>query len=266
MGQIVRRVAQPSEIVTTANNASETHIHKVSGFAIASRVIREVQPKVEIAWDIHPQYWQQGFRLLAFHDTHGFCDERWPDNLNDHGQLIIDTRENGVFEDYSAEGKHFFTFVLRKEGSFFKSERRLTLRFSENVPSAKLGIQRIKEQIELTQLLQQHQIDQIDFETKLAEAEYRLVEAQQKLEDIRNPQSRERPRKKRRGDPVLADQLADIDTMVDAIVAREKKIESLKRNKQFQSLIPADQERIINRIKRRINAGEMNARREIDES
>jgi hypothetical protein len=102
-----------------------------------------------LAWRVEQWYWNSGFTHLVFRNTTGFCRQQDPEDLNLHGRLIIETREDATFTQVPEKGTHFFTLVLRKKVLLGLREKLSVLRFSEMVPPAKVAIGRIEERIDL---------------------------------------------------------------------------------------------------------------------
>ena len=118
MNQIVQRATQ-TPATTAAGEQLPLRSYNEEGIVVGSQLTLDVEPRLTLAWRVDPSYWNDGFTLLVFHSTTGFCPQRLPVDLNLHGRLIIETREDGTFTQVPEEGSHFFTFVLHKR-SFFK--------------------------------------------------------------------------------------------------------------------------------------------------
>jgi hypothetical protein len=262
MNHIVRRSAQTAAITETGAQLP-ARSHQGNGFIVASQLTVDVEPRLSLAWRVEQWYWNDGFTLLVFHSTAGFCPQQYPDDLNLHGRLIIETREDATFAQVPEEGSHFFTFVLHKKVFLGLREKLSVLRFSEIVPSAKVAIGRIKDRIELQNMRQQHEVGEIAHEANLNEQKLRRLRSQQKLEECENP-----PVKTPQSgiDPLIAEELEDIDAMVEAMFARNQKVSELKKSERFRKLSPREREAVMERIAERLDAAEIGARREMRRS
>jgi hypothetical protein len=174
MNHIVRRTSKNSEVQQTVE-ALPARSHRSDDITVASQLSLGVEPRLSLAWRVTPWCWRSGFTLLVFRSMTGFSAERRPEDLNKHGQLIIETKEDGVLEEVPQEGSHFFTFVLHKKILLGLSEMVSVLRFSETVPSAKVAIGRIRDQIELQEMLERHEVGEIEHEAKRDEAKVRRI-------------------------------------------------------------------------------------------
>jgi hypothetical protein len=123
-----------------------------------------------------------------------------------------------------------------------------------------VAIGRITHQIELQEMLQRHEIGQIDHEAKLIEARLRSMAARHKLEESLNPS---KPKSLSGADAIIAEELAEIDAMVSALVTKSDKIQDLERDPRFQRLTEEERKTVIDRIEARLDAAEVSARREM---
>jgi len=258
MYQIVRRVSQ-----TPAQRAPESDLeppktHRSGGIFVTSQVALGIEPKLVLSWSVQPPYWSNGYVLLVFHSASGFSPEKYPDDLNRHGQLIIETAFDASHELHPAEGTHFYTFVLYKKCFLGLSEKMSILRFSETIPSAKVAIGRIRNKLELDEMRRRYELSQIAHEADINEAEVRRIESRERLTSAQQG--------KRLGtgtDAIVAEELAAIDATVDALFAKHTKVEELKRDPRFKKLSRKERKEIRERIEERLDAGEISARREM---
>jgi hypothetical protein len=259
MNPIVRRVEQnPAPRNETHQLPARTH--RASGVFVESQLSLGIEPKLRICWAVLPRYWDKGFKLLVFRSATGFCPETYPDDLNQHGQLIIETNRDASHEECPAEGTHYFTFVLYKRVLLGLSEKMSIVRFSETVPSAKVALGRLKDQIDLRDMLQKREVGEIEHETKLAEAELRRIHSRRNLEEAQNPA----PRKNQsNADALINDEISNIEAMVDAVFAKRQKIADLKKDPRFKKLSRQERETILAKLEERLDAGEISARREM---
>jgi len=258
MGHIVRRTTQNSAIQEN-NEQLPPRTHQGNGIVVASQLTLGVEPRLALAWSVDIRHWVDGFTLFVFHSTKEFSPQQYPDELLLHGQLIIETRENGEFTQVPEEGTHFFTFILHKKTLFGLREKMSALRFSEIVPSAKVAIGRIKDRLELQQLVQRNEVEPIEHEARVDEAKLRRLRARRALEEYENPPA---PKPRVGGKALIAEDLEYIDAMVEAVLARDQKISQLKRDKVFRTLKRKERESILDWINEHLDAGEISARRE----
>jgi hypothetical protein len=193
----------------------------------------------------------------------GFCPTKHPDDLNLHGRLIIETREDATFTHVPEEGSHFFTFVLHKKVLFGLREKMSILRFSETVPSAKVAIGRIRDRIELQDMLQHHELGKIEHQANRNEQELRRILSQRKLEEFRNPTVKAT---ESRIDPSIREDLEDIDAIIEGFLAKKRKLTELEKSSEFQRLSPQERETVKERINERFDPAEISARREMRRS
>jgi hypothetical protein len=133
------------------------------------------------------------------------------------------------------------------------------LRFSETVPSAKVALGRIRDQSELQDMLQQHEVVKIEHEARLIEAKLRRIRSRRSLEDAENPA----PRKTQSGaEALIAEEMETIDAMVEAMFAKRRKVSDLKKDERFRKLSRKERDAVLERIAERLDAAEISARRE----
>ncbi len=137
MNEIVRKANSEIQQMTEASPLRTEHVNEMT---VASQLTLGVEPRLWIGWRVKPWYWGDGFSLKIFRSMTGFSAERCPEDLNEHGKLIIETKEDGVFENVAEEGTHYFTFVLHKQSFFKWCEKLAIIRVSEHVPSAKVAL------------------------------------------------------------------------------------------------------------------------------
>jgi hypothetical protein len=216
-----------------------------------------IEPKLYLSWSVVPQYWQGGYTLMIFHSVSGFCPERYPDDLNLHGQLIIETLQDDCREIRPQEGTHYYTFVLHKKCFLGLSEKLSILRVSETIPSAQVPLGRIRDKCELEDMRRRHELAQIEHEARVNEAEIRRIRSREKLALAQEP-----PQRKSGTDAFISEELSGIDAMVEALIAKRKKIQELKQDPRFRKLRREEREEILQLIDDRLDAGEISARRE----
>jgi hypothetical protein len=258
---IVRRVAAQTPAPARDDDLLPARIHRAGGIFVSSQLSLGIDPRLFLSWAVLPRYWAAGHTLLVFRSTSGFCAERHPDDLNRHGALIVETAADDRHEERLAEGTYYYTFVLHKNCLLGLAEKVSVLRFSETIPSAKVAVGRIKDRIDLQDMLQRHELDEIEHEAKLNEAKVRRIQSRQSLEASETAASEKRQR--RGADDVITKELADIDVRIEAAVARIEKIEELKRDPKFLRLSRREQREIVRRIEERLDAAEVSARREM---
>jgi hypothetical protein len=259
MSQVVRRTE--AELADTSGAILPTKAHVGDGLVVKSQLVLDVAPRLELGWTVDYRYWTDGYRLLVFHSTSGFSAKRDPDDLSKHGRLIIDTTTDGSRDEQPAEGTHFYTFVLHKEVFFGLAESISVLRFSETVPTAKIAIGRIRDKMELDDLLRRHRLSAVEHVATVNEAKVRRIRSRAALKRARGicgPAGG--------AAHIIADELADIDAIVATLAAKRKKIADLKSDEQFMLLDPEEQEAVLARIDLRLEPGAISARKDRWES
>jgi hypothetical protein len=86
------------------------------GLVMESQLYLGARPELHLSWAIIPSYRRTGCKLWVFHSTTSFSSAEDPDDLERHGRLIIETKQDGHQTLYLAEGDHFFTALLAKKG------------------------------------------------------------------------------------------------------------------------------------------------------
>jgi hypothetical protein len=260
MNQIVRRSERNPERAESPHELPIRAFHS-GGISVQSRLILGIEPRINLHWEVLSNHWTDGYTLLVFHNMSGFCPEKYPDDLNRHGRLIIETTHDGAHEEIPVEGNHYFTFVLHKKLFLGLRERMSVLRFSETVPSAKVAIGRIKDQIDLQDMLQKHEVGKIEHAAKLNEARVRLAHSHRKLLEVQIP-----PGPKKQVTPaesLVMEELAKVDAMVEGLVAKRRKVKELKNDPRFRRLSREERNVVFQRIEEWFDVAEMSARRDV---
>jgi hypothetical protein len=198
---------------------------------------------------------------MVFHSMMGFCPERHPDDLNKHGRLIIETTSNGSREERLTEGTHFYTFVLHRPAWHGLYEHVSVVRFSETVPSAKVGIGRIRDSMELQDLQRRHELGPIEHETRVNEANVRRLRSRQHVERVSGTATTTGGASGR-----IAEVAASIDAMVAAYAAKRSKLADLDKDERFATLSPEEKKHVVDAINERLDPGEFSARDEMEDS
>jgi hypothetical protein len=260
MNQIVRRGERIPERTESPNQLPTRAFHS-GGIAVQSRLTLGIEPRINLYWEVLSSHWADGYTLLVFHNMSGFCPEKYPEDLNRHGRLIIETTHDGAHEEMPVEGNHYFTFVLHKKLFLGLRERLSVLRFSETVPSAKVAIGRIKDQIDLQDMLQKHEVGKIEHAAKLTEAQLRLAHSRRKLLEAQTP-----PEPKKQATPaeaLITAELSNIDAMVEGLVAKRRKVQELKNDPRFRRLSRDEKKVVFQKIEEWFDVADMSARREM---
>jgi hypothetical protein len=241
------------------DKSEELQQHPGDGLSVSTKLTHGPMPKLELSWGV--DIWKRGSRLLAFHSTSGFCAHDDPDDLHHHGDLIIETQQNNSKSLFLEEGKHFFTFVLRRKWLFKRwfELRSQPLRVLVEVPSAKIAVSRINDHIEIREQQHQIQLRPIEQKAERNEAEVRLHQSAAKLKAIQNPQSKE----KRNGNPIIAAQSKWIDNLIESMYAKRTKITDLDHDERFQKLSDDEKQFILKEIEKRFHPGEISAQTEM---
>ena len=241
---------------TTLADSLPARIHRGIGMSVESQLSLGIEPALRLSWRIERAYWSDGFTLMIFRSLTGFSPEKYPDDLNRHGQLIIETTQDDSYHTRPEEGTHYYTLLLHKRGFLGLSEKMALVRFSESVPSAKVGIGRIKDQIELQSMLRRHDLENIEYEAKLYEAELRVIRSRKNLEEAKNSTSR----KASGGNEILNSEMAAIDAILETFIAKREKLQSLKTDPKFKKLTPTERKKVIEEVEQRLSAAEVSAR------
>jgi len=259
MNYFVQRIERHSTVVETSTDLPARR-HQFGPIVATSQLSVDIEPRLRLSWQVLGRAWGSGFKLLIFRSSTGFSAESQPDDLNKHGQLFIETIHGGSHCEVPHEGTHFFSLVLNRTGLFGLWETQSILRFSETVPSAKVAIARIRDQIELHDMVQRHALGKIEFPAKLNEAKIRSLRSQRSLQEIEHPE----PRKTQNSAEILLEEdLQYINAMIEAIFAKRKKISELENDERFRKLSPEERAEILERIAERLDAAEFSARWEM---
>lgn len=256
MSQIVRRV--PTEtVLTNGEDRRPVRSHRGSGLVVESQLHVGIRPELQLAWNVQPPYWKQGYVLMLFHSTTGFSPDRYPDSLQLHGNLIVETTTDGDFTIHPEEGTHYYSFLLHKRTLFGIVEKVEVVRFSETVPSAKVALSRIRDQIEFEDLRHRHEITPLEHEAKLNETKVRLANSRRQIDQQNTPPSKPRsPTEKR-----IHDELSDIDATVAAMFAQNTKLEELENDPRYIKLTKAQKKMVKDHIREALHPGEFRAAR-----
>jgi len=257
MNSPVRRVSQTPQIAS--GDVLPAKPYQSDAMFVESRLSLGIEPSLRLSWSVLPKFWSKGFTLMLFRNNKSF-GEKYPTNLSRHGDLIMEAKRDGIHEERLPEGTFFYTFVLHKKTLFNLSENVEVLRFSETIPSAKVALGRIKDQMELEELRQKCELSPHLHEERLYEAQLRAQNARKKFESANETKSQHKPLN--HADPVLAAELSAIDNFIDVLVANQSKHDAVRRDPRFQSLTPEAQEAVLRKIAERLNPGEISARQE----
>jgi hypothetical protein len=258
MGNVVRRRTEGSlQDLEHSDKIVPMRVHQAGELKVESHLSLGVEPTLRIIWQVPPQCWAKGFTLMAFRNDTGFWFEKNPEMLTLHGNMFIETNRDGYHIERPEEGDIYYTFVLHKKVFFGLIDDATVVRFSETIPTAKVGIGRIRDQIDLQSMLQQHELGQIDHEAKRNDAEVRAIHSRRRLKDVKEP-----PPKKKAVDAVLADEVENIDSMMEAAAAKREILRELKKDPKFKKLSKEERQSIIDEINERLDPAELRARRE----
>jgi hypothetical protein len=222
---------------------------------VESRLSTGLEPSISLIWTIEPSYIDDGYTVMMFRSSSGLSPKPYIDDLSAHGTLIAETAASGSHTDQLPEGTYYYTFLLRRTVLFGLIEQASAVRFSVAIPSAKIGIGRIKDQLELRDLAHRQTAGVFDYETKLNEAEIRLLESRRALSRAKTGRTQ--------GDPTVAAEVAAVQAMIETYRARRSLIDNLKQDQGFLALSPEEQAAIMGEIESRLDAGEISARREM---
>jgi hypothetical protein len=226
---------------------------------VSSQVSLGIEPRLLLSWAIIPRYWQQGYSLMVFHSTSGFSPEKYPDDLNRHGQLIIETNQDAMRDVRPPEGTHYYTFLLHKKSFLGLAEKMSILRFSETIPSAKVAIGRIRDKLDLEDMRRKHELAEIEHESNVIDAELRRMHSRRKFAEATDPSLQKRSG----AGAIIENELADIDAIVETLFAKRTRVAELKRDPRFRKLSRHEKQIVLTRIEERLDAAEITARREM---
>jgi hypothetical protein len=263
MNQVVRRTSESIALAENPADALPARVHSNSGLSVTSNLSLGIDPKLRLAWQVDKRAWEAGYSLLVFHSMGGFSKLKHTPELADHGNLIIETMQDGSYELRPPEGTHFYTFVLQRQYIFGMLRwTRSVVRFSETVPTAKVAIGRIKDKMELQDLLRRHQLDDINFEADVNEAKIRRHQSAQRLAALNAPVKRS----ENAADKTVAEEIGKIDAILSVFVAKRRKVEELKKDPLFKDLPKPQQKDLLEEIERRLDVAELSARQEMHRS
>lgn len=261
MSSIVRRVPSPlaqSPAASSSNALVVDRMHRNREILVRCQLSVDVRPAVYLAWRIQPRVWKKGYRLSIFRSASGFSPERYPDDMGRHGQMIAEAHEDSSYIEHPPEGTFFYTFVLHKSRIFGLLEKLSVLRFSETIPSAKVAIGRIEDRILLKELEQRYELGILNHEAGMNEAQVRVLQSQRNLEAAMNPPA---PREPHDDLPEsVRESIKTNDSVVAAVLAIHRKIESLKADPEFTKLPVKTQRMILGQLKREADAAEIAAK------
>lgn len=268
MSQIVRRHNELAEVSDSAQ-LKPVLTHRGDGVSVSSQLYIGPRPELYLSWNIEKQYLYQGFTLMVFHSTSGFCPEARPDDLSKHGNLIIETQEDGERSLYPDEGAQYFTFVFRKKPGilgFLGEKRSHPLRFSEMIPSAKVVLSRVKDRLELREQDHRMNMQPKRHEIERNELDIALFESAERLEKLRNPpplpEPQQPPSSDRRNDLVIDQELGAINRLIDTVLASETAFDDLQHDPRFQRLSNKSKKKILQQMRRQLDLAEITAREE----
>jgi hypothetical protein len=153
------------------------------------------------------------------------------------------------------EGTYYYTLLLCKQGLLLR--RIEMVRFSETIPTVKIGIGRIKDRIELETLAKHQELGELEHEAKLNETELRVIDSRKRLKAAKEERI-ELPI-----NPLIAEELRAIDLIIDGQVAKREKLFALKENPKFLGLTRAERTVLIKEIERRLDPGELSAGQDV---
>jgi len=260
MNPIVRRATPTFSVQVTGEQIP--HTYREDGIVVGSQLTLDVEPRLSLAWRVEPRHWNDGFTLLVFHNTTGFCPYRDPVDLNWHGQLIVETKQDDCVTHVPEEGTHFFTFVLHRKRGLFKWFERLSepLRFSETVPSVKVALGRTRDLADLEETLRRNEIGRLAHQANLNEQKLRRLRSLRQLEEYEKP-----PAKVPQSgiNPLIAEELEDFDASIDAIDAKNRKTEEFKKSEQYKRMTPTQRKAALKNLDDLLDPAEIRARMEM---
>lgn len=238
MGNIVRRVNHPEsggEEITTRNDGD--HI------AVLSHLRLGIYPGIRLEWSIDPSELLRHPTLLAFRSATGFSDKDDPDDLKVHGQMILETTSDGEMEEHLPEGTYYYTFLLRRPGLLGLWEKRSKpLRFQEVIPSAKVAIGRLQDQLALQNLVLDLALQHVRHEITEAEVMMKLRAAQSRLKELSQA-----ARGKREGG--YRDFRKQYDGLLDKMSHTSKYVDAIQNDVRFKGLSDTERKEFLRIIK-----------------
>jgi hypothetical protein len=257
---LVRRATAQSLAPTNSpGEIQPARRHSNDGIFVQSQLVTGFDPQLHLEWSVMPSLWRMGYSLMVFRSATGFCPERYPDDMTKHGQLIIETYRDDELVEYPPEGTQFYSFILHKKKWLGLLETMRIVRFSVTVPSAKVAIGRIKDALELDELLKRKELRSIEHVAHRNELKLRRIRSRQALDEARAA-------KQLKGvgsdeETLVDEELAAIDAIVDTFLARRDKIAELKKSPRFRSLRPKEKAEVLKRVEEQLDPSEISARR-----
>jgi predicted ATP-dependent endonuclease of OLD family len=132
------------------------------------------------------------------------------------------------------------------------------LRFSETVPSARVAIGRVGDQLTLKGMLRDGEVGEIEHEARRDEAEIHKIQARRNLEKIKAPPpipKTEQPKKKSAIDE-------EIDAMVEAVLTSKSRFKEIKKDPRLKNLTPKERKEFLERLAARLDLGDISAQSE----
>jgi hypothetical protein len=256
MSQVVKRRRQ-SLIIDCDGDRQPIETHRTQSMTVESQLSWGIDPKVSLAWTVEPAFWRRGFKLMVFRSTTGFCPDENPADLNSHGALITEKRHDGTSDERVAEGTYFYTFVLCKRHWHGLTRSTDILRFSLNIPSAKVAIGRIQDQRALRELAQAEILGPMQFHTEIYETKARRKAARRTLREASHrPESTQTAPKNK----VIEDAKSTVDAIIEAFLAKGQKLEEVQKDPRFGQLSESDRRKLFRRIKEVFDPAEILAR------
>lgn len=263
MSELKRRL-RPSLVIDTEEDQQPTESHQSEFLTVRSNLLLGVQPKLHLEWEAQADLWKQGFKLMVFRNSTGFCPDENPEDVARHGTLIIEKRHNGFADERLAEGTYFYTFVLFKTDLFRITQTTHVVRFSVVVPSAKVALERIRDRAQLRELMQTEFVAPIGFHTDLNKAKIERLKSRRDLRRLRHENEASPKQERRQLSPVVEDLLKNLLAQFDAQLAVPEVMEQLKADPRLAKLTPDDREKFLSeaeaRIKKRLHPGDISAR------
>ncbi len=144
---------QKLEEVGLVTDLQEPREHHGRIVRVTSQLAVGVDQRIRLCWEVPPEYYRDGYRLMAFRRTDGFTPEDKPKSLAAHGTKILEARADGTKDEILSEGEYFYTFVLHKSYLGLVSVDKDLVRFSERLPGAKYAIERLQDTYDARRLI-----------------------------------------------------------------------------------------------------------------
>ena len=192
MSSIIRH--DPASLLTEEPIPGPLCKHETREVKVETQLTLGREPSINIRWRVDSMYWSDGYRLLGYRSTSGFSADPFPEELNSHGQLIIEARENDFFQQYLAEGTYYYTFLLYKQDKRGWQEKLSEpVRFSAEVPTAKIALGRIKDQIEFIELQDEAITSRLERKARRSKAQFQRHINEAKLIESKKPKQLPKP-------------------------------------------------------------------------